>query len=41
MKDTDSDEEGEALRQMIMQQIEQCTDTELLDIVYKLLIYEI
>ena len=41
MKNPVSDDEGEVLRKMIMETIEQCTDIEILDFVYKLLIYEI
>lgn len=38
MKDNDS--ERNALRQMIEEALKKCTDTSLLDLVYKLLIYE-
>lgn len=31
--------DGEALRQMVKDEIDKCTDTGLLDLIYKLLIY--
>lgn len=39
MRDLDSepDGEGEALRQIVMQAVEQCTDLDLLDLIYALL----
>lgn len=36
MKDSDSD--GVPLRQLIMEAVEKCTDTSLLDLVYKVLV---
>ena len=38
MKDADS--ERDALRQMIVEALEVCTDTSTLDLIYKLLAYE-
>lgn len=34
----DADGEGEALRELIKEEVEKCTDTELLDLIYKLLV---
>ena len=36
----DNDPESSALRQMITEAIEACTDSALLDLIYKLLTYE-
>lgn len=37
----DNDPESNALRQMITEALEACTDASLLDLIYKLLTYEL
>lgn len=34
----DADDEAETLRQLIQEEVEKCTDVNLLDLIYKLLI---